>query len=275
MAWTAGTGVTNYKIAYQTGASAPADCNSGTTISAATVGNVTSYTVSSLTAGTQYSFRVCSANAAGTLSSGATVTGGYALAGDPSGVTATGASTTSILVSWTAGSNANQYKIAYTTGATAPVNCSSGTQIAAATVGSGTSYTVSSLTAGTQYSFRVCSTNTAGTASSGATTVSGGYPLAPSPTGLGATKPVAGSVKLAWTSGGTGTNRYQIAYQSGSNNAPADCSSGTVVLASTVLSGLNYTISGLTTGTTYSFRVCATNTAGTLNNAGPTVNGTP
>jgi uncharacterized protein YegP (UPF0339 family) len=63
-AWSSGGGTTaGYKISYQTGASAPANCATGTVIPASTIGiNPSSYTISGLTASTQYSFRLCAVN---------------------------------------------------------------------------------------------------------------------------------------------------------------------------------------------------------------------
>jgi hypothetical protein len=269
LSWTAGVGATSYRIVKQVGETAPTDCSTGATTSSAN-----SATVYSLSSGTQYAFRVCSYNLSNLPSPGvATTSIIYTQAVNPTSLIGTGSSSTSIGLTWVAGAGANQYQIAYQTGTTAPADCNSGTIITAATAGNVTSYDVPSLTAGTAYSFRVCSTNPIGVLTTGVT-VTNRYPLAPNPTGLSATKPATGSVKLTWTSGGSGTTRYQIAYQEGSNNPPANCSSGTVISSSTVNTATNYTITGLTTGTTYSFRVCATNFNGTLN-SGVTVDGTP
>lgn len=69
-----GTGTAKYQIAYQSGASAPANCSSGTQIGYATVGSSTSYAISSLSIYTQYSFRVCAVDSSNNISSGVTVT---------------------------------------------------------------------------------------------------------------------------------------------------------------------------------------------------------
>ena len=66
LGWTAGGGTTvDYRIAYQTGASAPADCNSGTTIGEGSITG-TEHEITGLTANTSYSFRVCGINSNGT-----------------------------------------------------------------------------------------------------------------------------------------------------------------------------------------------------------------
>ena len=75
--FTSGGGTTAaYKIAYQTGASAPASCSAGTIISPYTIGvHKTSYSVTGLTTGTQYSFRICAANSdLSSFSTGLTLT---------------------------------------------------------------------------------------------------------------------------------------------------------------------------------------------------------
>ncbi|NDD04220.1 MAG: hypothetical protein EB078_04890, partial [Proteobacteria bacterium] len=63
----------NYQIAYTLGANAPDNCSAGTVIPAATQGSATVLSVTGLNPSSQYSFRVCSANALGDLSTGATV----------------------------------------------------------------------------------------------------------------------------------------------------------------------------------------------------------
>lgn len=71
LSWTSGGGHTaSYKIAYQTGATAPTNCSSGTTTTSVT----TSVTISGLSASTQYAFRVCALNSSSAAGSGGGVT---------------------------------------------------------------------------------------------------------------------------------------------------------------------------------------------------------
>ncbi|NBX91626.1 MAG: hypothetical protein EBQ85_00155, partial [Proteobacteria bacterium] len=262
LSWNPAGGSTRaYQVAYQSGNSAPTTCSNGTVIDESTVGAATSYTVSGLTAGTRYSFRVCAVDASGVLGSGIT-SSSFPQAPEPTSLAAAGSSTTQIALSWASGgTGTNQYQIAYQTGATAPADCFSGTVTKASTQGSTTTRTIGNLTAGTQYSFRVCAANADGFLSPGVTVSA--YPSAPAVTGLTTIGASTTSITLTWTSGGVGTNQYQIAYQTGSS-APANCSSGTTVSASTVGSATSYTVSSLSAGTTYAFRVCATNTNGTF-----------
>ncbi len=74
LAWVSGGATTSvYTLSYQSGATAPASCSLGTTISSATIGSATSYDVIGLTGSTQYSFRVCAKDANGNAASGTTV----------------------------------------------------------------------------------------------------------------------------------------------------------------------------------------------------------
>lgn len=58
--WTSGGGTTNeYILSYQSGATAPVNCSTGTIVDSI---NITNKTVTGLSANTQYSFRVCAKN---------------------------------------------------------------------------------------------------------------------------------------------------------------------------------------------------------------------
>ncbi len=255
ISWTSGGGTTaTYRIAYQTGATAPADCSSGTTTTSAT----TTKSIGSLTPATQYSFRVCSVNGNGTpdVSSGITtsVTIPQLPPPNPSGPSATVDSLTQITVAWTSGGGStSSYKIAYQTGATAPADCASGTTTTSAT----TSKSISSLASGTQYSFRICALNSNDTPDvSTGITATATIPQAapPNPTSPGATIDSSTQITLAWTTGGGTTASYKIAYQTGAT-APADCANGTVVTSATT----SKAITGLSAATQYAFRICALN----------------
>jgi sugar lactone lactonase YvrE len=240
------------------------------TLSSTSVGATIYYTTDGstpTTSSTQYSSAI-SVNTSTTIKA---IAGGsayisssvasFAYSFNPSNLTAVGASTTSITLSWTASPGAVTYKIAYATGATAPATCNTGTQIAGTTVGNVTTYTVGSLTANTQYSFRVCSNELSGNMTTGVTV--SGYPAAPNPTNFALSSFKATSAALSWTSGGTGTAGYQISYATGTN-PPADCNTGTVISAGTIGGLVSYTVNYLTGGTQYAFRLCATNLSGNL-----------
>ncbi len=104
-----------------------------------------------------------------------------------------------------------------------------------------------------------------GTGSSGSTP--------PNPTNLTAFTQAANSVTLGWVTGGVNTAAFWVAYQTGPT-APDTCSAGTAVPATSInLTGA--TISGLLSGTAYSFRVCATdNGTSPLFSSGRTITAT-
>ena len=68
-------------------------------------------------------------------------------------------------------------------------------------------------------------------------------------------------IDLSWTSGGGSTVDYRISYQSGAS-APANCATGTTISESSI-TGTTYSVTGLSAGTQYSFRICAINGNGT------------
>jgi hypothetical protein len=93
----------------------------------------------------------------------------------------------------------------------------------------------------------------------------------PDPTGFTNSVTSTSSIQFSWTSGGGTTAAYKLAYQAGAS-APASCSTGTIVSASTL--GLNpstYTLTGLSASTQYSFRLCALNSDLTSSSAGSTL----
>ncbi|MEY4631794.1 MAG: hypothetical protein RIQ81_1914, partial [Pseudomonadota bacterium] len=263
LSWTAGSGATaDYRISYQTGATAPATCAAGTTISESLITG-TSHSVTGLTAGTQYSFRICAINANTTpdASSGvtATATTFQAAPPNPTGATATPVTSTRVDLAWTSGGGSTvDYRITYLSGTTPPVNCSSGTTILESSI-TGTSHSVTGLSADTDYSFRICAINGNATPDvSNGVTVSG-KPNSdpPDPTSPSATVDSSSQITLSWTSGGGTTTDYRISYQTGAT-APATCDAGTKISESSI-SGVSHAVSGLSASTEYSFRICAIN----------------
>lgn len=178
--WDAATddrGVDHYVIRFATGAVAPANCVSGTEACANT--SATSCTHLSLDENTQYSYRVCAVDAAGNPSTGLTATSFPSDVTNPTdgaALTLTAANQ-QISLSWNAASDnrsVDHYVIRFATGATAPANCSAGTQ--ACTNTSGTSCAHTTLNNYTQYSYRVCAVDAANNTSTGIT--ASGYPFA-------------------------------------------------------------------------------------------------
>lgn len=241
LTWTSGGGTTtSYKIAYQTGATAPADCTTGTLDTAST----NSKTVSGLASGTQYSFRICASNgnASPDLSAGVTTTASTleTVPPNPTGPSATPSSSSEIALSWTSGGVPTaSYKIAYQAGATAPANCSSGTT----TTSGSNSKAITGLTPSTQYAFRICAVNSNSTpdVSTGVTTT-GTTSAISAPTAwsfvdgdqaAGLKKDPAGSAvtpqlttfnsKLysTWSEISSGTSQIRVVVYSGNDSSPS------------------------------------------------------
>jgi len=217
--------------------------------------------VTGLTVGTTYTVSVVALDTAGNETT-ATNTGTFSkpVPPNPTGLSATAASSSQVNLSWTSGGGSTAgYKIAYATGASAPSNCSSGTVIPGSSI-TGTSHSVTGLTASTQYSFRVCTVNndTSPAVSSGAT-ASATTPQAapPNPTNSIATATSSTQIDLSWTSGVGSTTDYWISYQTGAS-APATCATGTTI-SEGFISGTSHPVTGLSAATQYSFRICAIN----------------
>ena len=163
LSWTApssngGSPITGYRITPYIGANAQTPVLTGSA--------ATTFTVTGLTNGTAYTFRVAAINVVGTgpdsapsapITPVATVT----VPGIPTGLSGV-AGDRSVALSWTApasdgGSPITSYRITPFIGANAQTPINTGT--------AGTSYTVGSLTNGTAYTFTVAATNSVGTGS--------------------------------------------------------------------------------------------------------------
>ena len=241
VSWTAVTGATGYKVQWKSGAESYDATNRQ-----AAVGTVTSHTIPSLTAGTEYTVRVFATKTNaddGTASAEKTGTPKAAAPVQVTGVTATPA-VEALQVTWTAVTGATGYKVQWKSGAQ---DYDSGRQ---ATVGAVTSHRIPGLTAGTQYTVQVIATKTNaddGPASAEVT----GTPKAAAPgqvTGVTAT-PAAGALQVSWTAV-TGATGYKVQWKSGAQDY--DSSRQATVGAVT-----SHTIPGLAAGTQYAVRVIA------------------
>ncbi len=191
----------------------------------------------------------------------------------PSAFQATVASSSQISLSWTASTDnigVTGYRLERCTGA----SCTNYVQIGTA---SNTSYSNSGLTAGTTYRYRVRASDAAGNLSGYSTVANattpaqtgGGDTSAPSvPSGIQATVVSSSQISLSWTAStdNVGVTGYRLERCTGSTctnyvqiGTPANTS---------------YSNSGLTAGTTYRYRVRATDAAGNLSGYSAVVNAT-
>jgi len=229
------------------------------TVSANTNSGLTRYIVTGLTNGVSYTFRIAALNQAGT--GGATTSTATVPAGAPSAPTALVVSpgNTTATLSWTApstdgGSAVTGYRIERSVNAG-----STWTVIVSDTASTSTTYSASGLTNGTLYNFRVSALNavTIGASSLAGSVVPAGVPVAP--TSLIAA-PTNGAVVLVWTrplnNGGNEIIGYKV------ETSTDGGTNWTTAIANTNSTVASTTVSGLTNGTTYSFRVSALNTVG-------------
>lgn len=95
----------------------------------------------------------------------------------------------------------------------------------------------------------------------------------PNPTDFSATVVSSSQIDLSWTSGGGGTVDYRLAYQAGAV-APADCSSTGTGITLMDEGNTSTQITGLTTNTVYSFRLCSIKSLDEPESAGVTATAT-
>jgi chitodextrinase len=207
LSWNASTdnvGVTGYNV-YRGG------------IQIATLGAVTTYQNTGLTASTAYSYTVQAFDAAGNVSAQSSSASATTLAAPdttvpstPAGLTATAVSSTQINLSWTAATD--------NVGVTGYNVYRGGIQIA--TVGAVTTFQNTGLTASTTYSYAVRAFDAAGNVSALSSSVLTATPAAPdttapsTPAGLTATAVSSSQINLSWAAatdnvGVTGYNVYR------------------------------------------------------------------
>lgn len=248
--WMKSPGATGYKIAYQSGMTPPANCSTGTVVD---VGDVDTYTVTGLTA-IDYSFRICSYDATFGESTGyAILRAGSAVSpfpNNPSNLQVVSLGADSFQVTWTSGAGGViGYKFNYLEGTNPPIDCVGGNTV---DLGNVLSYTLTSLKNKTDYSVRICSYDGAGVMSTGAIIKTKTTEYSFDVTDLKLDSFTTTSANLSWSSAGAGGSGYKIAYAI--NNAPENCTLGTVIDVGNVLT---FNVTGLTSGTDYGFRVCA------------------
>ncbi len=258
-----GAAITGYMIEFKTAT------KSYTTLS--TLGNVTKYNSTGLTTGTTYIYRVSTINSVGTgnPSSEAVATPTKTSAppknippSPPTGLTATSYSGTQINLSWNTpasngGPSVTGYKIQYSLDSGNLTNLVSNTGTAA------TDYSHTGLSTVHTYTYKVFAINSVGTSNSSNT--ASAVPIQVStapypPTGLTANPASKASISLSWTApqnnGGYSIVGYKIEYKVGSG-------SYSVLVSNTASTTTSYLHSGLTTGTTYTYRLSAINSIGT------------
>ena len=238
--WAAVTGAAYYQVQWKTAASS--------TWGAAQVVSGTSYSITGLTLGTSYNFQVrtvCSSATSAYISTSFTTTAA-ASCGNPTNVSVV-PSTTAAQASWTGVSGATSYKLQWK-------STVSNVWSSIVTV-SGTTYSITGLTAATGYNFRVqsvCTGASSSFATTTFTTTSTGSSCG-APINLGVT-PSTTTAQATWTAV-TGASYYMVQRKVTGTSTWSN---------SAVVTTTSYTIMGLTSSTSYDFRVqtaCAVGTS--------------
>jgi len=252
---TGGNAISDYVVQYSS------DGTNWTTFTDS-VSSTASCTVTGLTNGTAYTFRVAAVNAGGT-GTYSVVSAAVTPFTTPDAPTAVAgvSGNAQVVVSWTApadngGSAIIQYQVSYAPQGTDNYGTWS---TSTATQSSSTTFTVTGLTNGTSYKFKVAATNAAGdgsySTSSSAVTA---YTTPGAPTAVTGTAG-EGEVALSWSAptsnGGDSITDYIIQYSSNNGASWTTFSDGTSTSTSE-------TVTGLTNGTSYVFRIAAVNAAG-------------
>ena len=223
--------------------------------------------ITGLTNGTSYGVRIRAVNSLGTgiVGIAAAEVIPSTVPNVPTSVSATSNANTASAVTWTApthpantgGAAITGYKIEY---AASPY--SSYTVLTANTGTTATSATITGLSNGTSYKIRISATNLNGF---GATAESG--VIVPStvpgaPTASGASDNASTESEVTWTApasnGGASITDYVVQYSTSSTFA-----SSVTTFNEGVSAALTATVTGLTNGTTYYFRIAAVNASGT------------
>jgi titin len=254
VSWTAptdngGAAITDYTVQSCVGGTCTSFAHSPASIA-------TSQTVTGLTKGTAYTFKVAAVNAAGTslFTNAAAAATPRAVTGEPTDLVGVPGNT-QVALTWRAPVATNGSAISnYIVQSCISTTCSVVAREASTTA----SQTVTSLVNGTTYTFKVAAVNEAGTSSY---VTSLGYTprtVPDAPTSVTATADSTGGVVVAWTApqfnGGSAITDYTV----------QSCLSTTcATFTRTASTSTSATVTGLTKGTLYTFQVAAVNIAGT------------
>ncbi len=257
--WNASAGATAYYLDVATDSSFTSMVSGYDNLN---VGNVTTYTVSGLTAGNTYYYRVRATNAGGTSGNSNTisVTMLPATPAAPVATAATNITQTSFDANWNASAGADGYYLDVATDSSF-TNMVSGYDNL--NVGNVTTYSVTGLTANTDYFYRVRAFNTGGTSgNSNVIDVTTLADIPSAPVATAATNISQTTFDANWNSVSGADGYYlDVATDSSFTNMVSGYDNLNVG------SVLTYTVSGLTPETEYFYRVRAYNSGGTSGNS--------
>ncbi len=249
LAWTDLSDTTVRRWEYRQKAGA-GSYGSWTTMSGSSA-TTTRHTVTGLAGGTTYAFQVRAVNPAGNSPASDEITAATAPA-KPTSVTATGGAR-QVALGWADPGYASitswEYQQKQGSGA-----YGSWTAIGSSSATT-TSHTVTGLSDGTTYAFKVRAVNASGNGDASDEVTAATIPA--KPTGLTATGGVRAAA-LSWTNpGGATITRWEYQQKAGTGNYGA-----WTAIPSSSATTTGYTVTGLTAGTVYAFKVRAVNSAG-------------
>lgn len=233
LSWTNVAGETGYKLERSL------DGETWSTLATKTL-NVVAHTDSSLTAGTEYYYRVRAVNSAG--DSDPTLLTKTTLLNAPAGLTAAGEGATTANLSWTDGDGESAYKVERLNGTT--------WLLIATLDADADSYEATGLLAGKAYSFRIKAVNAGGDSTPSATATTN---TAPAIAVVTLTSLTVDSIKLAWPN---------LAYNNGYEVERSADGADWEQIATPVKNAITFSDTALETNTLYYYRVRGVNDAG-------------
>ncbi len=243
VAWTDESSTeTGFTVEHRTGGG---DWTSG----ASPAADAESATVTGLSPSTAYDFRVQAVNVHGSSPSG--VISLTMPPAAPTGLAASAATNTSAALTWRdASSDETSFVVQYRA-----AGSQGWTTFAAEAAANATTLTVTGLAAGTSYEFRVFAKHSANGLSSPSNVASVGTTAPPAaPTGLTVTASGSTSVSVSWTDASTDETGFEVEYRTGG---------GPWATGATVEAGVTAaTVTGLSPGAAYDFRVASVNANG-------------
>jgi large repetitive protein len=223
------------------------------------VSNVTTYSVTGLSANTTYYYRVRAYNASGTGTNSNT-SSGLTIPAAPTAIAATAVTNTTLNANWNASAGVSGYKLEVSTD---PAYGSYVFGFDIKDVGNVTTYAVTGLNGSVTYYYRVRAYNASGIgATSGSITTTTLSDPSPAPVATNASSLAQTSFSANWNTVATATGyKLDVATDMGFTSFVSgfeDLNVGNVT---------TYSVTGLATGTTYYFRTRSYNATGTSSNS--------
>jgi RHS repeat-associated protein len=213
--------------------------------------NSVNYTNTGLTTGSTYHYRLRAVNSGGNSDYSNSASASLTVPSAPSGLSATAANSSQINLTWTDNSN-NEIGFRIERSLT----LGSGYNEVHVTGANESTWSNTGLSAGTTYHYRIRATNHVGnsnysTTSTAITTA----PVPVAPSGLAAVAASSTSVTLNWVDDSTNETGFEIERSSNGGSTY-------VWIHTTASNAVSYTNTGLTAGSTYYYRIRATNAGG-------------